>query len=135
VRRHDVNGSPKTQEDAMHDQQQIGNARPNSARRFRHPMDVVEALSITADEKLTILKAWEADERDRPRFRLPVAHPDTQFEVRGKGLHSVIAGSDEIPRPERRVVDELACPHGSFLTPVTRGQRPRSPRSRTPPAG
>jgi hypothetical protein len=47
----------------MHDQEQIGNTRPNSARWFRRPMDVVEAVSMTTDEKLTILKAWEADER------------------------------------------------------------------------
>jgi hypothetical protein len=31
--------------------------------RFKRPMDVVEAAGIPAIEKLTILKAWEADER------------------------------------------------------------------------
>jgi hypothetical protein len=47
----------------MHDQEQIGIATLNSARRFKRAMDVVEAVSMTAAEKLTILKAWEADER------------------------------------------------------------------------
>jgi len=35
----------------------------NLARRYKHPMDVVEALDMTPREKLAILKAWEADER------------------------------------------------------------------------
>ena len=30
---------------------------------FRRPMDVVEATGIPASQKLSILKAWEADER------------------------------------------------------------------------
>jgi hypothetical protein len=32
-------------------------------RKFKHPMDVVEAHDIAAAEKLAILEAWEADER------------------------------------------------------------------------
>jgi hypothetical protein len=47
----------------MHDQEQIGIATLNSARRFKRAMDVLDAVSMTAAEKLTILKAWEADER------------------------------------------------------------------------
>jgi hypothetical protein len=31
--------------------------------RFKRPMDVVEATGIPATEKVSILKAWEADER------------------------------------------------------------------------
>jgi hypothetical protein len=31
--------------------------------RFKRPMDVVEALDVPVTEKLSILKAWEADER------------------------------------------------------------------------
>jgi hypothetical protein len=38
-------------------------ARLNPARRFKRPMDVVESAGIPPCEKLTILKAWEADER------------------------------------------------------------------------
>jgi hypothetical protein len=47
----------------MHDQAHVGTARPNPTDRFKRPMDVVEATSIPAGEKLSILKAWEADER------------------------------------------------------------------------
>jgi hypothetical protein len=32
-------------------------------RRFRHPMDVVEANDIDRDEKVALLQAWAADER------------------------------------------------------------------------
>ena len=35
----------------------------NAMGRFKRPMDVVEAIGISASEKLSILKAWEADER------------------------------------------------------------------------
>ena len=35
----------------------------NPARRFRRPMDVVGAMGMTVLEKLTVLRAWEADER------------------------------------------------------------------------
>ncbi len=47
----------------MSDQVHAGMARLNPARRFRHPMDVVEASAISADEKLAILEAWQMDER------------------------------------------------------------------------
>ena len=47
----------------MHDPTPIGKARLNPAARFRRPMDVVEAAGIAAEEKLAILRAWEADER------------------------------------------------------------------------
>lgn len=47
----------------MYDQEQISKARVNPAGRFQRPMEVVEATGIPAGEKLTILKAWEADER------------------------------------------------------------------------
>ena len=33
------------------------------ARRFRRPMEVVGATGMTVLEKLTVLRAWEADER------------------------------------------------------------------------
>ena len=46
----------------MFDQESIS-ATLNPARAYRRPMDVVEAADITLREKLTILKAWEADER------------------------------------------------------------------------
>ena len=35
----------------------------NAAGKFKRPMDVVEATGIPTSEKLSILKAWEADER------------------------------------------------------------------------
>lgn len=47
----------------MYDQEHLGKATLNPARRFRRPIDVVEAVGMTAIEKRTILKAWEADER------------------------------------------------------------------------
>lgn len=47
----------------MYDQVQISKARLNPASGFKHPMEVVEAMGIPVGEKLTILKAWEADER------------------------------------------------------------------------
>jgi hypothetical protein len=47
----------------MYDQVHLDRARLDPAGRFRRPMDVVEATGIPAGEKLTILKAWEADER------------------------------------------------------------------------
>jgi hypothetical protein len=47
----------------MHDPVPIGKTRLNPAARFKRPMDVVEAAGIATDEKLAILKAWEADER------------------------------------------------------------------------
>jgi hypothetical protein len=34
-----------------------------TTRKFKRPMDVVEADDIGVAEKLAILKAWEADER------------------------------------------------------------------------
>lgn len=47
----------------MYDQEQISKASVNPAARFKRPIEVVEAIGIPAGEKLTILKAWEADER------------------------------------------------------------------------
>ena len=47
----------------MHDQMHAGKATLTSAGRFKHPIDVVEATGIPASQKLSILKAWEADER------------------------------------------------------------------------
>lgn len=47
----------------MNDQLHLGGARLNPAGRFKRPMDVVEAASIPTEAKLSILKAWEADER------------------------------------------------------------------------
>jgi hypothetical protein len=51
-----------TKEDAMFDQA-LHSATANPARAYRRPMDVVEASDIAPDEKLAILRAWEADER------------------------------------------------------------------------
>jgi len=34
-----------------------------TAAKFKRPMDVVDAMGISAGEKLSILKTWEADER------------------------------------------------------------------------
>jgi hypothetical protein len=34
-----------------------------TAAKFKRPMDVVDARGISAGEKLSILKAWETDER------------------------------------------------------------------------
>ena len=47
----------------MHDQLHAGKATPTPGGRFKRPMDVVEATGIPASQKLSILKAWEADER------------------------------------------------------------------------
>lgn len=47
----------------MHDQVHANKARLNPAVAFKRPMDVVEETGIPAGEKLSILKAWEADER------------------------------------------------------------------------
>ena len=47
----------------MYDQVYAANAGLDPADRFERPMDVVEAAGIPAGEKLSILKAWEADER------------------------------------------------------------------------
>jgi len=47
----------------MHDQAHLEKQRVDSAGRFKRPMDVVNATDIGAQEKFTILKAWEADER------------------------------------------------------------------------
>ena len=47
----------------MYDQVQITEAKINPSREFDRPMDVVEADDMPANEKLAILKAWEADER------------------------------------------------------------------------
>jgi hypothetical protein len=51
----------ETQEQTM--QHHVHAAKANSLGRFKRPMDVVEATGIPAIEKLSILKAWEADER------------------------------------------------------------------------
>ena len=47
----------------MFDQVHLGKATLDPATRFKRPMDVVEATGIPAGEKLSILKAWDADER------------------------------------------------------------------------
>ena len=47
----------------MYDQVHLGKAELDRAAGFKRPMDVVEATGIRAGEKLSILKAWEADER------------------------------------------------------------------------
>ena len=47
----------------MSDQLQLGRADLNPAGRFKRPMDVVEASGIPIETKLSILEAWEADER------------------------------------------------------------------------
>ena len=38
-------------------------SRFDQVGRFKRPMDVVEATCIPVSEKLSILKAWEGDER------------------------------------------------------------------------
>lgn len=47
----------------MNDSLHQGVAELNSAGRFRRPMDVVEAVGIPIETKLSILEAWEADEK------------------------------------------------------------------------
>jgi hypothetical protein len=47
----------------MQDQVHVSKARLNPAGTFKRPMDVVEETGIPARDKLSILKAWEADER------------------------------------------------------------------------
>ena len=47
----------------MYRQVHLGNAKLDRAAGFRRPMDVVEAPGIPTCEKLSILKAWEVDER------------------------------------------------------------------------
>ena len=46
----------------MHDQVHAGKATLSPVGRFKRPMDVVEATGISASEKLSILRTWEADE-------------------------------------------------------------------------
>jgi hypothetical protein len=46
----------------MHDQLHACKAKVHPGR-FKHPMDVIETTGIPASEKLSILNAWEADER------------------------------------------------------------------------
>ena len=47
----------------MYHQVHFSKATLNPAGRFRRPMDVVEATGIPLGEKLSLLKAWEVDER------------------------------------------------------------------------
>jgi hypothetical protein len=47
----------------MQDQVQFTRTGRNTSGRFRRPMDVVEATGIPIVEKLSILRAWETDER------------------------------------------------------------------------
>jgi hypothetical protein len=47
----------------MHHHVHAAKATPTPIGRFKRPMDVVSAAGISASEKLSILKAWEADER------------------------------------------------------------------------
>jgi hypothetical protein len=47
----------------MYDQVLLGKAKLGQAGRFKRPLDVVEATGISAGEKLSILEAWEVDER------------------------------------------------------------------------
>ena len=47
----------------MHHHAHAAKATFHPVGRFKHPMDVVEATGIPVMEKLSILKAWEADER------------------------------------------------------------------------
>lgn len=47
----------------MHHHAHAAKATFNLIGRFKRPMDVVEATGIPVMEKLSILKAWEADER------------------------------------------------------------------------
>ena len=47
----------------MYDQVHFGKGTLNPGARFKRPMDVIDATGIPAGEKLSILKAWEADER------------------------------------------------------------------------
>jgi hypothetical protein len=47
----------------MNDRDYITRATLNPASQFKRPMDVVTANGIAAAEKLTILRAWETDER------------------------------------------------------------------------
>jgi hypothetical protein len=47
----------------MHHHRHAAKATLDLIGRFKHPMDVVEAPGIPVAEKLSILKAWEADER------------------------------------------------------------------------
>ena len=57
----------------------IDKAILNPEGRFRHLMDVIAAVDVTAREKLANLKAWEADERAPQR---------AESEGMGGGEHS-----------------------------------------------
>ena len=46
----------------MYDQVRFGETL-DPRGRFKRPMDVVESTCIPADERFSILKAWEVDER------------------------------------------------------------------------
>jgi hypothetical protein len=47
----------------MHSQVHAAKTTRNLVGSFKRPMDVVEATGIPASAKLSILEAWEADER------------------------------------------------------------------------
>ena len=51
------------QQDLMDHRECIDKAILNPEGRFRHLMDVIAAVDVTAREKLANLKVWEADER------------------------------------------------------------------------
>jgi hypothetical protein len=80
----------------MHEQMHAVTARLDPARRFKRPMDVVEAAGIPHVEKLSILKAWEADERALQR---------AEDEGMGGGehahLHRVQEALDRLQSPGR----------------------------------
>jgi hypothetical protein len=85
----------------MHDRVQVGRTIFNTSARFRQPMDVVKATGIPIVEKLSILRAWEADERalqraqdegmgggERPRVLKQRPVPNRTIALR-KPAHSV----------------------------------------------
>src|SRR5215510_1681163 len=53
----------EAQEQTMHHHVHAAGAERSPLGRFKRPMDVVEAAGIPVIEMLTILKAWEVDER------------------------------------------------------------------------
>ena len=63
----------------MYDDKYSAGMTLEPTRRFKRPIDVVEADDIGAAEKLAILEAWEADERALQR---------AEYEGMGGGEHA-----------------------------------------------
>ena len=80
----------------MHHHAHVAKATFNRIGRFKRPMDVVEATGIPVMEKLSILKAWEADERALQR-----AEDEGMVGGEHAHLHRVQEAIAHLQRPRR----------------------------------